>query len=124
VENIRRTRAPHKPGSRAGRRRAPGETAGRRDARTRAARAPHAAPAFVYPAAAFVYPAAAAVTSPAPRRPERRSAYADACTALIMSNIGMYIATTMPPMMTPMTTIMIGSSTEVSAATALSTSSS
>jgi hypothetical protein len=45
-------------------------------------------------------------------------------TALIMSNIGRYMATTMPPMTMPMTTIMMGSSTEVSAATALSTSSS
>ena len=46
------------------------------------------------------------------------------CTALIMSNIGMYIATTIPPITTPITTIMMGSSTEVSADTAASTSSS
>ena len=37
---------------------------------------------------------------------------------------GRYIATTMPPITTPITTIMIGSSTEVSALTAASTSSS
>src|SRR5947208_4935173 len=35
-----------------------------------------------------------------------RSSY---CTALIMSKIGRYIATTMPPTMTPRNTIMIGS---------------
>jgi len=45
-------------------------------------------------------------------------------TACIMSNIGMYMAATMPPITTPITTIMIGSSTEVSASTAVSTSSS
>ena len=46
------------------------------------------------------------------------------CTALIMSNMGRYMATTMPPITTPITTIMIGSRIEVSAVTAASTSSS
>ncbi len=46
------------------------------------------------------------------------------CTALIMSNMGRYMATTMPPITTPITTIMIGSRIEVSALTAASTSSS
>jgi hypothetical protein len=47
-----------------------------------------------------------------------------ACAALIMSNIGRYMATTIPPITTPMITIMIGSRIEVSAVTAASTSSS
>ena len=51
----------------------------------------------------------------------RREPY---CTVEIMSNMGMYMATTMPPITTPITTIMMGSSTEVSAVTAASTSSS
>jgi hypothetical protein len=46
------------------------------------------------------------------------------CTAFIMSKIGRYIATTMPPTTTPSTTIMIGSSSDMSTLTAASTSSS
>lgn len=46
------------------------------------------------------------------------------CTALIMSKIGRYIATTMPPTTTPRNTIMIGSSSESKPPTAASTSSS
>ncbi len=46
------------------------------------------------------------------------------CTAFIRSNIGRYIAITIPPIRTPITTIMIGSRIEVSAVTAASTSSS
>src|SRR5438477_3526125 len=46
------------------------------------------------------------------------------CTAFTMSKIGRYIATTMPPTMTPSTTIMIGSMRESSVLTAASTSSS
>jgi hypothetical protein len=46
------------------------------------------------------------------------------CTAFIMSKIGRYIATTMPPTITPRTTIMIGSINESRAETATSTSSS
>jgi hypothetical protein len=46
------------------------------------------------------------------------------CTALIMPKIGRYIATIMPPTITPSTTIMIGSMRERSAPTAASTSSS
>ena len=46
------------------------------------------------------------------------------CTVLIMSNIGMYIATTMPPITTPITTIITGSRMDVRAETAASTSSS
>ncbi len=53
-----------------------------------------------------------------------RGTYAELWTALIMSNIGMYMAITIPPITMPMTTIMIGSRIEVSAATAASTSSS
>ena len=53
------------------------------------------------------------------RRPE--AAY---CTAFIMSKIGRYIATTMPPTMTPRTTIITGSISESRADTATSTSSS
>lgn len=45
-------------------------------------------------------------------------------TALTMSKIGMYIATTMPPTTTPSTTIMIGSMSDSRALTATSTSSS
>jgi hypothetical protein len=46
------------------------------------------------------------------------------CTAFIMSKIGRYMATTMPPTTTPRITIMIGSMSERSALTATSTSSS
>ena len=46
------------------------------------------------------------------------------CTAFTMSKIGRYIATTMPPTMTPRTTIMIGSMRLSRAPTATSTSSS
>ena len=46
------------------------------------------------------------------------------CTALIMSKIGRYMATTMPPTTTPRNTIMIGSSSESRLLTAASTSSS
>ncbi len=46
------------------------------------------------------------------------------CTAFIMSKIGRYIATTMPPTMTPSTTIITGSIRESSDPTATSTSSS
>jgi hypothetical protein len=46
------------------------------------------------------------------------------CTAFIMSKIGRYIATTMPPTMTPRTTIITGSMRERRADTATSTSSS
>jgi len=44
------------------------------------------------------------------------------CTVFIMSKIGRYIATTMPPTITPSTTIIIGSMSESSAPTATSTS--
>ena len=53
--------------------------------------------------------------------PTGRSRY---CTALIMSKIGRYIATTMPPTTTPRNTIMIGSISASSPPTAASTSSS
>jgi hypothetical protein len=46
------------------------------------------------------------------------------CTAFIISKIGRYIATTMPPTITPRTTIMTGSMSESRADTATSTSSS
>src|SRR5713101_888887 len=46
------------------------------------------------------------------------------CTAFTMSKIGRYMATTMPPTITPRTTIMIGSMRESSVPTAASTSSS
>src|SRR2546423_520313 len=46
------------------------------------------------------------------------------CTALTMSKMGRYIATTMPPTITPKTTIMTGSMSESRALTAASTSSS
>jgi len=46
------------------------------------------------------------------------------CTAFIMSKIGRYIATTMPPTITPRTTIITGSISESRAETATSTSSS
>jgi len=46
------------------------------------------------------------------------------CTAFIMSKIGRYIATTMPPTITPRTTIIRGSMSESRAETATSTSSS
>ena len=46
------------------------------------------------------------------------------CTALIMSKIGRYIETIMPPTTTPSTTISTGSSALSSASTATSTSSS
>ncbi len=46
------------------------------------------------------------------------------CTALIMSKIGRYIATTMPPTTTPRNTIIIGSRSERRPETAASTSSS
>src|SRR5437588_813751 len=46
------------------------------------------------------------------------------CTALTISKIGKYIATTMPPTITPSTTIMTGSMSDSSALTAASTSSS
>jgi len=46
------------------------------------------------------------------------------CTAFIMSKIGRYMATTMPPTMTPRTTIIIGSIRDSRALTATSTSSS
>lgn len=55
-------------------------------------------------------------------RPTRRPA--GYCTAFTMSKIGRYIATTIPPTITPSTTIMMGSSRESSALTAASTSSS
>ena len=45
-------------------------------------------------------------------------------TALIMSKIGRYIATIIPPTTTPSTTIMMGSMADSSASTAASTSSS
>ncbi len=45
-------------------------------------------------------------------------------TTLIMSKIGKYIATIMPPTMTPKKTMSIGSMAESSASTAVSTSSS
>jgi len=57
---------------------------------------------------------------PRARRPDPRLY----CTALIMSKIGRYIATIMPPTMTPSTTIMMGSMAASSASTAASTSSS
>ena len=44
------------------------------------------------------------------------------CTALIMSKIGRYIATTMPPTTTPSSTIITGSISESSPDTAVSTS--
>ena len=53
-----------------------------------------------------------------------RSAGPAYCTAFIMSKIGRYIATTMPPTITPRTTIITGSISESSAETATSTSSS
>ncbi len=46
------------------------------------------------------------------------------CTALIMSKMGRYMATIIPPTMTPRTTIMMGSMAARSASTAASTSSS
>lgn len=46
----------------------------------------------------------------------------DYCTALIMSKMGRYIATTIPPTTTPSTTIISGSSSDSSALTAASTS--
>ena len=46
------------------------------------------------------------------------------CTAFTISKIGRYIATTMPPTMTPRTTIITGSMRESRAPTATSTSSS
>ena len=46
------------------------------------------------------------------------------CTAFIMSKIGRYIATTMPPTMTPSTTIITGSMRDSRDDTATSTSSS
>ena len=46
------------------------------------------------------------------------------CTALIMSKIGRYMATTMPPTTTPRNTIITGSSIESRFDTAASTSSS
>ena len=52
-------------------------------------------------------------------RPSNRAAY---CTALIMSKIGRYIATTMPPTITPRNTIMIGSMRLNKPLTAVSTS--
>jgi len=52
---------------------------------------------------------------------QEKAAYA---TVLIMSKIGRYIATIIPPTMTPRTTIMMGSMAESSASTAASTSSS
>lgn len=45
-------------------------------------------------------------------------------TALIMSKIGRYIATIMPPTTTPRTTIIAGSTAAMSTSSALSTSSS
>jgi hypothetical protein len=45
-------------------------------------------------------------------------------TTLINLNIGRYIATTIPPTIVPITTIMIGSMSDVSESTAVSTSSS
>ena len=56
-----------------------------------------------------------------PHEPDRPRAY---CTALIMSKIGRYMATTMPPTTTPRNTIITGSINESSAETAASTSSS
>jgi hypothetical protein len=55
---------------------------------------------------------------------ELRQAAHPYCTVFIMSKIGRYIATTMPPTTTPSTTIIIGSINESSAPTATSTSSS
>ncbi len=46
------------------------------------------------------------------------------CTAFIMSKIGRYMATTMPPTITPSTTIIIGSMRDSKALTETSTSSS
>jgi hypothetical protein len=46
------------------------------------------------------------------------------CTAFIMSKIGRYMATTMPPTTTPRNTIITGSMSERSPLTAASTSSS
>ena len=56
-----------------------------------------------------------------PNLERRREPY---FTALIMSKIGKYIATIIPPTTTPSTTIMIGSIAASSASTAVSTSSS
>ncbi|MDB4971572.1 MAG: hypothetical protein JWN44_7261 [Myxococcales bacterium] len=53
--------------------------------------------------------------------PEDSTAY---CTALIMSKIGRYMATTMPPTTTPRNTIITGSINESRFDTAASTSSS
>ncbi len=50
--------------------------------------------------------------------------YSPYCTALIMSKIGRYIDTTMPPTTIPRNTIMIGSSSDRRLLTAASTSSS
>ena len=58
---------------------------------------------------------------PVPAAADTRRYY---CTALIMSKIGRYIATIMPPTITPSTTIMTGSMSDSSALTAASTSSS
>jgi hypothetical protein len=60
-------------------------------------------------------------TFPGGRNPPGRP---QPCAVLIMSNMGRYMATTMPPITTPITTIMIGSRIDVSAVTAASTSSS
>lgn len=46
----------------------------------------------------------------------------DHCTALIISKIGKYIATTIPPTTTPNTTIISGSNSDNNALTAASTS--
>ena len=53
-----------------------------------------------------------------------REAPSSYCTALIMSKIGRYIATTMPPTTTPRNTIITGSISESRLDTAASTSSS
>ena len=64
------------------------------------------------------------IRRPAPRYRPPVGLSAPYCTAFIMSKIGRYIATTMPPTMTPSTTIITGSMRESSDETATSTSSS
>ena len=59
-----------------------------------------------------------------PTIPDSRFPIPGYCTALIMSKIGRYMATTMPPTTTPRNTIMTGSRRERSPPTAASTSSS
>ena len=66
--------------------------------------------------------AGARLVEPRPRNASTRCARY--FTALIMSKMGRYIATIMPPTTTPSTTIMIGSMALSSTSTAASTSSS